>query len=112
MRLSPVLYCRSRTILHGRAGERSHQHGTQCLTTPSQQTDAAITAALNTALARLLDHSADEPPPSQPAVANYYTKQEVDALIANFITKSVNDLVNYYLKSDTIFEGRGEPADR
>lgn len=35
------------------------------------------------------------------AIANYYTKAEVDALIANFITKSVNDLVNYYLKSDT-----------
>ena len=35
------------------------------------------------------------------AIANYYTKAQVDALIANFITKSVNDLVNYYLKSDT-----------
>jgi hypothetical protein len=34
------------------------------------------------------------------AIANYYTKAEVDALIANFITKSVNDLVNYYLKSE------------
>jgi hypothetical protein len=33
--------------------------------------------------------------------ATTYTKAEVDALIANFITKSVNDLVNYYLKSDT-----------
>lgn len=30
-----------------------------------------------------------------------YTKQEVDALIANFITSSVNNLLNYYLKSET-----------
>jgi hypothetical protein len=35
------------------------------------------------------------------ALVSYYTKTEVDALIANFITKSVDDLVNYYLKSDT-----------
>ena len=33
--------------------------------------------------------------------ATTYTKSEVDALIANFITASVNNLVNYYLKSDT-----------
>ena len=30
-----------------------------------------------------------------------YTKTEVDELIADFITASVNNLVNYYLKSDT-----------
>ena len=40
---------------------------------------------------------ADEAAPQ----ATTYTKTEVDALIANFITNSVNDLVNYYLKSDT-----------
>lgn len=34
-------------------------------------------------------------------IASYYTKSEVDAAIANFITKSVNDLTNYYLKSET-----------
>ena len=47
------------------------------------QTNAEISAAINT------------------AIANYYTKQEVDALIANFITKTVSDLTNYYLKSET-----------
>ena len=47
------------------------------------QTNAEISLAINT------------------AVANYYTKQEVDGLIANFITASVNNLVNYYLKSET-----------
>ena len=66
----------------------------------SAQTDAAITAALNTALA---DYSTTTQMTAAiaEAIANYYTKAEVDALIANFITKSVNDLVNYYLKSDT-----------
>jgi len=49
----------------------------------STQTDAAIAAAIAT------------------AIANYYTKSQVDALIANFITASVNNLVNYYLKSET-----------
>lgn len=32
---------------------------------------------------------------------NYYTKEEIDALIADFITNTVNDLTNYYLKSET-----------
>ena len=32
-------------------------------------------------------------------IASYYTKSVVDAAI--FITKSVNDLTNYYLKSET-----------
>ena len=87
----------------------------------SQQTDAAITAALNTALASysttvemnaaiasaiaaaLADYSTTIQVGVMIATAleTYYTKTEVDALIANFITKSVNDLVNYYLKSDT-----------
>lgn len=31
----------------------------------------------------------------------YYTKSQVDALIQDFITRSVNDLVNYYTKSQT-----------
>ena len=110
----------------------------------SLQTDAAITAALNTALANysttLQMNSA-----IAAAIANYYTKTEVDTLlngkqntisdlstirsgaaagatayqkpgtgipstdltselqaqIASFITASVNNLVNYYLKSDT-----------
>jgi len=65
-----------------------------------QQTDAAITAALNAALA---DYSTTQQMTAAiaQALVTYYTKAEVDALIANFITKSVNDLVNYYLKSDT-----------
>ena len=64
------------------------------------QTDAAITAAINTALA---DYSTTTQMTSAitAALASYYTKTEVDALIANFITKSVNDLTNYYLKSET-----------
>ena len=33
---------------------------------------------------------------------NYYTKEEVNALIADFITNTVNDLTNYYLKSETL----------
>ena len=33
--------------------------------------------------------------------ATTYTKTEVDAMIANFITNTVNNLVNYYLKSET-----------
>lgn len=32
---------------------------------------------------------------------DYYTKEEIDALIADFITNTVNDLTNYYLKSET-----------
>lgn len=32
---------------------------------------------------------------------NYYTKDEVNALIADFITNTVDDLTNYYLKSET-----------
>ena len=85
------------------------------------QTDAAITAALNTALAAysttvemnaaivsaiaaaLADYSTTTQVDQLIATAleAYYTKQEVDALIANFITASVNNLVNYYLKSET-----------
>ena len=85
------------------------------------QTDAAITAALNTALAAysttvemnaaivsaiaaaLADYSTTTQVGQLIATAleAYYTKQEVDALIANFITASVNNLVNYYLKSET-----------
>jgi len=34
-------------------------------------------------------------------IAAYYTKLQVDALIEDFITKSVNDLTNYYLKTET-----------
>ena len=66
----------------------------------SQQTDTAISNALNTALASYSTTS-QMTAAIATAIANYYTKAEVDALIANFITKSVNDLVNYYLKSDT-----------
>jgi predicted transcriptional regulator len=66
----------------------------------SAQTDAAISAALNAALASYSTTS-QMTAAIATAIANYYTKSEVDALIANFITKSVNDLVNYYLKSDT-----------
>ena len=33
--------------------------------------------------------------------ATTYTKTEVDAMIADFITNTVNDLTNYYLKSET-----------
>jgi hypothetical protein len=56
-------------------------------------TSAEVASAISTAIST--------------ALANYYTKaqtysqSEVDALIANFITASVNNLVNYYLKSDT-----------
>ena len=66
----------------------------------SQQTDAAISNAINTALASY-STTTQMTAAIATAIANYYTKAEVDALIANFITKSVNDLVNYYLKSDT-----------
>ena len=64
------------------------------------QMNTAITTALNTALA---DYSTTQQMNAAiaAAIASYYTKQEVDALIANFITKSVDDLVNYYLKSET-----------
>ena len=68
------------------------------------QTDAAITAALNTALASYYTKTEADNAIStaiSTAIANYYTKTQVDGLIANFITKSVNDLVNYYLKSET-----------
>ena len=34
-------------------------------------------------------------------ISDYYTKLQVDALIQDFITKSVNDLTNYYLKTET-----------
>ena len=33
---------------------------------------------------------------------NYYTKDEVNALIADFITNTVDDLTNYYLKTETL----------
>ena len=64
------------------------------------QTDSAITAAINTALA---DYSTTTQMTAAiaAALASYYTKSEVDALIADFITKSVNDLTYYYLKSET-----------
>ena len=64
------------------------------------QTDAAITAAINTVLA---DYSTTTQMTAAiaAALASYYTKSEVDSLIANFVTKSVNDLTNYYLKSET-----------
>ena len=64
------------------------------------QMNSAITAALNTALA---DYSTTSQMNAAiaSAIASYYTKTEVDALIANFITASVNNLVNYYLKSET-----------
>ena len=62
--------------------------------------NTAITAAINTALASYSTTS-EMNTAIATAIANYYTKAQVDALIANFITKSVNDLVNYYLKTDT-----------
>jgi hypothetical protein len=34
-------------------------------------------------------------------LTNYYTKAEVNALIADFVTASTNSLINYYLKSET-----------
>ena len=66
----------------------------------TSEMNAAITTALNTALA---DYSTTQQMNAAiaTAIANYYTKAEVDALIANFITASVNNLVNYYLKSET-----------
>ena len=64
------------------------------------QMNAAITSALNTALAEY-STTTQMNAAIAAAIANYYTKSEVDALIANFITASVNNLVNYYLKSDT-----------
>ena len=66
----------------------------------TEQMNAAISNALNTALSSYSTTS-QMTAAIATAIANYYTKAEVDALIANFITKSVNDLVNYYLKSDT-----------
>lgn len=36
-----------------------------------------------------------------PDPTNFYTKEEVNALIADFITANVDNLVNYYLKSET-----------
>ena len=64
----------------------------------------AINTAINTALA---DYSTTTQMTSAinaaiaVAIADYYTKTEIDALIANFITASVNNLANYYLKSET-----------
>ena len=64
------------------------------------QTDAAITAAINTVLADYVT-TTQMTAAIAAALASYYTKSEVDALIADFITKSVNDLTYYYLKSET-----------
>ena len=64
------------------------------------QTDAAITAAINTALADYVT-TTQMTAAIAAALASYYTKSEVDALIADFVTKSVNDLTYYYLKSET-----------
>ena len=36
-----------------------------------------------------------------PSPSDFYTKEQVDALIADFITNTVDDLVNYYSKSET-----------
>lgn len=36
-----------------------------------------------------------------PTPSDVYTKEEVNALIADFITATTDDLVNYYLKSET-----------
>ena len=66
----------------------------------SAQTDAAISNAINTALASY-STTTQMTAAIATAIANYYTKAEVDALIANFITKAVNDLTYYYLKSET-----------
>ena len=64
------------------------------------QTDAAITAAINTALA---DYSTTTQMTAAiaAALASYYTKSEVDALISNFITASTQNLAYYYLKTET-----------
>ena len=64
------------------------------------QMNTAISNAINTALASYSTTS-QMTAAIATAIANYYTKAEVDALIANFITKSVNDLTYYYLKSET-----------
>ena len=57
----------------------------------TEQMNTAITTAINTALA---DYSTTSQMTAAiaTAIANYYTKAEVDALIANFITASVNNL--------------------
>ena len=68
------------------------------------QTNAEISAAINTALAAYYTSTQTDAAIAAAiatAIANYYTKSQVDALIANFITSSVNNLVNYYLKSET-----------
>ena len=102
----------------------------------SEQTDAAITAALNTALASYSTTSqmntaiaaALEPYYTKTEItallagkqdvindlttirqqaaaaapqSTTYTKSEVDAAIADFITRTVDNLTNYYLKSET-----------
>lgn len=64
------------------------------------QMNTAISSALNTALAEYSTTSQMTTAIAQ-ALVSYYTKNEVDSLIANFITASVNNLVNYYLKTDT-----------
>ena len=38
-------------------------------------------------------------------MSNYYTKAQVNALIEDFVTETTDDLVNYYLKSDTYAKG-------
>ena len=66
----------------------------------SAQTDTAITNALNAALASYSTTSQMNTAITT-ALASYYTKSEIDTLIQDFITKTVNDLTNYYLKSET-----------
>lgn len=34
-------------------------------------------------------------------LSNYYTKSQIDAMLADFVTDSTNSLINYYLKSET-----------
>jgi hypothetical protein len=71
-------------------------------------TTSGMTTAINTAInSALADYSTTTQMTSAInaaialAIADYYTKTEIDALIANFITASVNNLANYYLKSET-----------
>lgn len=65
---------------------------------------SGITAALVTKLSDLPDNSTLNQRITQAianALLNYYTKSEIDAAIADFITASVDNLVNYYKKSET-----------
>lgn len=40
--------------------------------------------------------------------SQYYTKEEIDQLLAPFITNTVDDLVNYYLKAETYTKAETE----